>query len=501
MPIAKTKALSCNSRFPSLGYFAVFFYIIIILLVFLVVVFSPAKHQIPAVLVSALSFILVSILFPELRFNFSNIITPVNLAMLFFLLQLIVMPFLIMLLGATLYVLPYLPSDGAINVTLLINSLALICFSLGFRLRVRDKRKDATPFDKLPTSVRKGLSPGLPFGAFLLFIGFLSLFLSFGSLNKFINYILYPSSRVLFSRNLEGTWTGVFVSFMKFFLGYGVAVIWAHWVDKSKKRWGLLGSFLALFVASLVMVLLTVSFNRGSMVLPLLALIGVFSFRVKRLAPYVYLVIAVVILAWAFFWGSYRQGSFSGLDVIQSPTAQAAIFEGSNAWDLTQVYFNSPQFQAYLIENTGFGQKPLWGVTILGSIMFPVPQIGKMFRPFSGVSLYNSLIYSYIHSEDQVIPVSGELFINFNIVGIIVGYILIGLLIGFYYEAYLASVKYPSIYSYIILFMGLWTTVGFLSLSLAVTSQLYIYTFFPGYVILIYLRLRKKNTNVALTAM
>ena len=58
--------------------------------------------------------------------------------------------------------------------------------------------------------------------------------------------------------------------------------------------------------------------------------------------------------------------------------------------------------------------------------MSPVPVVGASFRPSSGVTFYNELVYGSANVVDQIIPFQGELFINFHLPGVLLGFFLLG---------------------------------------------------------------------------
>ena len=81
--------------------------------------------------------------------------------------------------------------------------------------------------------------------------------------------------------------------------------------------------------------------------------------------------------------------------------------------------------------------------------------------------------------RDQTIPFDAELFINFHVPGVLIGYALLGWLLNLFQRLFLRSTK--PVASYIWVLFGLWTVFPG---SLPVTSQIYLYSFWPIYVYL-----------------
>src|SRR3984893_16308131 len=100
--------------------------------------FSPHAGELPAAIVSMIAFILVQVLWRECRPNFQILLCPLNLALLFFWAQLVLLPLLIGLNGFALGTLPSLPSSGAINRALILNGGGFIAFCFAYRyFRIR----------------------------------------------------------------------------------------------------------------------------------------------------------------------------------------------------------------------------------------------------------------------------------------------------------------------------------------------------------------------------
>src|SRR6516165_1563171 len=87
----------------------------------------PGKFMLPAGALSSACFLLAQ-LFPKCSFSRRPLVTPLNWIQFIFGLQLVIMPASVRLAGPALYPLPSLPSDLAINISLLISTAAFLAF-------------------------------------------------------------------------------------------------------------------------------------------------------------------------------------------------------------------------------------------------------------------------------------------------------------------------------------------------------------------------------------
>jgi hypothetical protein len=139
-----------------------------------------------------------------------------------------------------------------------------------------------------------------------------------------------------------------------------------------------------------------------------------------------------------------------------------------------QIYASAPQLSAYLIES--LEGKFYYGRTLLPSLVYPIPVLGKPYRDTSGTGIFNELIYGDTDSVDQIIPLDGELYINFHLAGVVLGNVLLGCFLA-WLQGKCVGAPNP-VESYAWLMMALWTVFPS---SLAVTSQMYVYSFWPIY--------------------
>ena len=109
---------------------------------------------------------------------------------------------------------------------------------------------------------------------------------------------------------------------------------------------------------------------------------------------------------------------------------------------------------------------------------YPVPVLGSYFRADSAVTLYNHLIYKSDVSLDQIVPFAGELFLDFHLIGVVIGYGLLGRTVNTLQIRFLRS---PNAFeAYLWCLVGLWTSFLVIG-NLAILSQICLYFFWPFY--------------------
>jgi len=455
------------------------------LLAFLVV---PNDHHFPAIIVSASVFALMQILFPRCRLVVKTIICPLNWALLIFFLQLIVLPLMITFLGQSAGTLPFLPSLFATNISLLLISLGYVSFCVAYQLFAADPAL---------TPAEESIAPSQwtpPKGIILLYIalGAIGLVLNFGSLSNILLYFAPPGEVV----NVIGPTTiqSAAPNFLKPFLGFAFIIIWCKWVDRQGSTSTRMSRLLMTGVIAFLVVIVyaTFGFNRGAFSVPLVAIAAVYWSRLRRVPIKAMVGLGLVALILLVL-----SGVFSGKTSVASSANNQTVSRFVHApqfslGDQVQVYGQAPQFVGYLLEQTDYARKPYWGSTLISSILFPLPILGKPFRSGSGVVIYNDLIYGSVGVFDQNLPIQGELFINFHIIGVILGFSLLGYLTSRLQRAFSRATTALDVY--ICVYTAVWLlflVVG----SLSAVSQIFIYFFWPiyGYLILKFHLLRRSR--------
>lgn len=423
---------------------------------------APVAHEYPLAVVGILAFLFVQAFLPACRIRASAPICPANIAQGYYWIQLVLITVLVGYFGFSQGTLPYLPSKGAINLAIVVHVVGYLSFCVAYQFFGR-----GTAGQTLPHASRPGAAYLIvPFAV----LGVLGLVLTHGGVAGFIDYVSSPMEYRLRAEDAT-TPQGAAGSFLKHFLGFAVVLAWSWWLGKAPRRKGATIAVTAVVVIALLVA--NFNYNRGTMLGPILGLAAAYSVHVRRI-PFKGLILAgVLALSMAFAFGLYRS---TDLDITElSVSALADTWSSEDVVEFVQIYASAPQMSAYLIES--LEGKFYYGETLLPSLIYPVPVLGKPYRDISGPGIFNELIYGETESVDQVIPLDGELFINFHLAGVVLGYLVLGCALAWLQRKFVAA-RTP-VESYAWLMIALWTLFPG---SLAIVSQIYLYSFWPIYV-------------------
>jgi len=421
---------------------------------------APVAQEYPLAVVGILAFLFVQAFLPACRIRVTAPVCPANIAQGYYWIQLVLVTVLIGYFGVSQGALPYLPSKGAINLAIVVHVVGYLSFCVAYQFCSRVTV--GVPHESVPSTAYLIV----PFAV----VGLLGLLLTHGGVAGFIDYVSSPIEHRLRAED-PTTLQGAAGSFLKHFLGFAVVLAWSWWLGRAPRR---KVSIIAV-TAGVVIVLLVANFNynRGTMLGPLVGLAAAFSVHVWRI-PFKGLVLAgMLALSLAFVFGWYRA---SDLDITElSASALADTWDPEGVVEFMQIYASGPQMAAYLIES--LEGKFYYGKTLLPSLVYPIPVLGKPYRDTSGTGIFNELIYGDTESVDQVIPLDGELYINFHLAGVVLGNVLLGCFLAWLQGKFVGAPN--PVESYAWLMMALWTVFPG---SLPVTSQIYVYSFWPIYV-------------------
>ncbi len=423
---------------------------------------GPRAEEHPIAAVGILAFSFVHMVCPACRIRVSNPLCPANIVQGYFWIQLVLVTVLAAYFGYSQGILPHLPSSRALDWAILIHVVAYVSFCLAYQCSGR--RAAYRPG-------RHGSIPGtlllIPPFAILGVVGFL---LAHGGIGGFIEYASSPVEERLRMEE-AATLAGAAGTFLKHFLGFAVVMAWSWWLGRRRRR---RPAAILMVTAATVIALLVVNFNynRGTMLGPILALAAAFSVHVRRIPFKAVIVAGALTLSLSFVFGWYRSTDLELSEI--SPAVLADAWHSEDAVAFIQIYASGPQMAAYLIESVE--GTFYYGKTLIPSLIYPVPVLGKPFREMSGPVLFNELIYGSSDTLDQIIPMDGELFINFHLVGVALGSALLGCLVA-WMQGRFVSAPNP-VESYAWLLIALWTVFPG---SLSVASQIYVYSFWPIY--------------------
>jgi hypothetical protein len=421
---------------------------------------APAAQEYPLAVVGIVAFLFVQAFLPACRIRVTAPVCPANIAQGYYWIQLVLVTLLVGYFGFSQGALPYLPSKGAINLAIVVHVVGYLSFCVAYQFCSRVTV--GVPHELVPRTAYLIV----PFAV----LGLLGFLMAQGGVSGFIDYVSSPIEHRMRAED-PTTLEGAAGSFLKHFLGFAVVLAWSWWLGRGPRR---KVSIIAV-TAGVVIVLLVANFNynRGTMLGPLVGLAAAFSVHVWRI-PFKGLVLAgMLALSLAFVFGWYRA---SDLDITElSASALADTWDPEGVVEFMQIYASGPQMAAYLIES--LEGKFYYGKTLLPSLVYPIPVLGKPYRDASGTGIFNELIYGDTDSVDQVIPLDGELYINFHLAGVVLGNVLLGCFLAWLQGKFVGAPN--PVESYAWLMMALWTVFPG---SLAVTSQIYVYSFWPIYI-------------------
>ena len=438
---------------------------------------APMAPEYPLEAAGILAFMLVQAALPACRIRVTAPVCPANIAQGYYWVQLVLVPVVVGYFGLSQGVLPHLPSKGAIDLAIAVHVVSYLAFCVAYQC-----------FGRATVRGGRGRGPH-PGSAYLIVpfavVGLVGFLLAHGGIGGFVNYVSSPVESRLRAEEAT-TLQGAAGTFLKHFLGFAVVLAWSWWLGKaSRRKVAIIG-----VTTAVVMVLLVVNFNynRGTMFGPIVAFAAAFSRHVWRIPLKGVVLAGVLALSVAFVFGAYRS---TDLDITElSASAVADTWNAEGVVEFVEIYGSAPHMAAYLIE--ALEGKFYYGKTLLPSLVYPVPVLGKPFRDISGPGIFNELIYGDSDSVDQIIPLAGELYINFHLAGVVVGSMLLGWALACLQGRFVAA---PTpVESYAWLMMALWTVFPG---SLAVMSQIYLYSFWPIYVYFAARRLGSWNAAMA----
>jgi hypothetical protein len=448
---------------------------------------NPA-HRYPGAIVSTVTFAAVITLMSGCRPVSKTLLCPWNWALFLFGLQLVVLPFSVLTAGPSLGALPRLPSSGAMNLAMLLSCVAFVAFTATYQYLSQSsphwKRTYLTgeeiPATAYPTRVVQ---------AYIVF-GLVGLFLAFHTPSALLEYFEDPATYVGQFSRASHTLSGVGSLLLRPFLGFGLVMIWCKWIDrKSQSRSARRAAVITLVgIMGVILSCATFSYNRGAFVVPLVCMLTVLGAQGKRISLGVLALagsVLIIVLLLAPYYAVYRNtgltGSRTATDLLSDPQVSSLFAENINVLDTLQMYGSGPQYTGYLIEQSRWGTRPYLGSTLFPSLVQPIPILGRTFSESSGPMIYNEMIYGTPAIFDQVIPFSSEMFLNFQVFGIIAGFCFLGAVASWLQRGFERATT--SLEIYIWQYSAVWVLFLIIG-SISVAVQILFYFYWPIYIFL-----------------
>jgi hypothetical protein len=452
---------------------------------------APRENLMPSAIIALVGYGSAMYVFPTFRPRRDHVLSPATWAIGLFGLWMVVCPVLVAFFGPVRSVLPTLPPSGAMDRALMMTSAAFVAFCASFALTY--ERSIRRPRDPSSDWFGSLLPPWLP----ILFVclGLSGLLLSFGSPGDLLAYLTSPNRARAVAAE-EATYRGLVGLILRPFLGFGLIAMWCRSIDSSRRPGGPARLSMLLLLVVTVLSYGTFGFNRASIVYPLLGILAVYNARVRRLGVAALLTVAALSLVLFGSIGIYRSGSATA-DQFFGTSGRLAIQEGFDLNEEIQVYGAAPQFLAFVMTQAE-AFSPRWGGAILSGIASPVPVLGESFREASGTGLYNRWIYGAFDVRDQVIPFAGELFIDLRIVGVLVGFLVLGAIVARVQVGFVRTTT--ALGAFVSQYVGMWLAFPIVG-SAEVVSQIFVYFMWPVYLSIGYSLFRSRTGSLTSSPM
>jgi len=442
---------------------------------------SAPEQRLLSVLVSASVCALAPWFLPQARFRTEAYFSPVNVALALLHLKLVAVPICLMNFGYQNKILALTPSHGSMEKAILIDTVAFIGFCIGLQL-FSERPVNPGRYSLLPALSG---TPGRGFVVTFALLGLAGLFLTFGSVGRFLEYFSDPAAVV--DPQGSASIADFLGTVLRPFLAFALVTWWAGVADESRdtgNRWrpALVGVAAAIGITIANM---TFSFNRGAFVFPVLSLVAVYSARIRRIPLGLTIAAVAVCVPLLLAVASFRSNSQLA-KVAPNATPATSDFMSDLAENVV-VYCGGPQLTGVFYESLNWGDRLFGGVTLVSSVMSPVPILGKAFREDGGPIVYNKAIYGMSGIDDQIPPFASELFGNFHIAGVVTGFLGLAFLLATL-ESWMDVVG-STFGAFVLQYLAVWGAM--LSVwSLSVYAQILFYFLGPVYFYLAVMQIR-----------
>ena len=143
-----------------------------------------------------------------------------------------------------------------------------------------------------------------------------------------------------------------------------MVLLWCRWLDRTnpRKTRVLTSGLTILAIVAVCLSNATFNYNRGSVVVPLVAMLAVILSNPTRFARRTVFAGAIVgvVLLLAPFYGAYRSSNFTGRDPRDS-SVRNVLFDKVELTEMFQVYGGAPQFLGFFLEMGKWGGRPTVG--------------------------------------------------------------------------------------------------------------------------------------------
>ncbi|WP_141576694.1 hypothetical protein [Actinomadura sp. WMMA1423] len=430
----------------------------------------------------------------RLRLRRDQWLTPGNLVLVVWYLELVALPTLIVVRPPVPGLMRVLPPVPAINYAMCVQSLAFASFAVCFAVRAgagRSARAASGARAEGPAGARRPVP--VPVVLAFLAVGTAGMALFFRTPGEAWAYytghpaLLEPGSRTSLGQGIS--------ALTRPFLGVG-GLLWlqrglasrppgAAAPSRRRTTWRAVVALALLFLSYS-----SYHYNRQAAVTALIALLAVCSLQVRRLNLPVLLVTFVFVGVCSSYVGTYR------LFYVETRGGELSAREvglddyRADPLEELERYLGAPQFVAIAVEGNGGGAPLLGPESLLASVLRPVPIIGKPYRDTDTGKVYNERIYGSLVAHDQHPPLVVDLLFAGGPSGVVAGFSLLGIAFGALDRRYRPTADTLDAYLHVFTSITLAFSVAG---GIAVLSQTLLYFCLPPYLARAFFRGARKG--------
>lgn len=428
----------------------------------------PGQGVIPAEIVSVTSFFLAQTLLPRCRMTLAPVVTPLNWMQFAFFFQLVVMPITVRIWGFSQKLfLPYPPTVLADNVALLLVTLAYWSFCIA--VHVGNVKVARAPENE---SAQRWPLPTFLICLYAV-LGIVGLAAHYKSVSIFVYALTDPGSYMQETdrAGASATVLDAVGDFFSSFLGTAIVMLWCRRLDRSPRP-GIGGQFWGAMLLLLTALAFAVTgYNRSNIVFPLVAVSAALSVRAPRQAMRNLVVVGLLIISLVTATAVYR---FNAHPEYIGSGLSTDVLDEIDYMEFFQLYGQAPQYLAIVVEDSHYGLRPSFGRISGASVLSQIPSLGAPLRPFNGHSYYAALT----GHPDENPSFVGEVFLDFNFLGVVVSFWLVGCAIAILQRRVLAATNAFEVYAFQMMSVFF---VAAILISVDVLAQFFVFNMFPFY--------------------
>ena len=412
-------------------------------------------------------------LVPAVRPVRRPLVSPKSILYAAFAIQLVVAPLLFIIDGPVRWVFPVGQTREGIAFAALLIGLSFPCWALGLVAAQRMSR---------PTAANVGWG-SIPRWVIVLFA-------VLGAAGLALWALRVEKSQATADAGADGVMTVVRLLLRPFLAAAAIAILSNVLLARGpslagRRKLVVLGGCVVLVVLSSI----TLDARRAPLLAALLALLAAYGLITNRPSIRALLMLGVGATA-----------AFLAVRVLRSPDQPFSLLFNSTGADEgllsafnteVQSYAGGLQMVAFLLDHVDSLGDPLYGRGQIYTAIAPLPRLGESVRDETPGALYNSL---FIDRQDQVLPLAGQLYLDFGVFSVCAGFILLGMLTGVLHRLFVRSQTLVEAFVWVLPAPWLAFSLGSSPIGF---YQFLIYFSLPSYVLIAFAALRRRRRRPA----